>query len=66
MVCVMEIRMLRYVSEVTREDKIINWNSRGKLWVTLILRKLKKNIIRLSVHVMKINDEQAVRFAMIQ
>ena len=61
---VAEMRMLRWMSGVTREDRIRNEYIRGSLGVASIVGKLRENRLRWFGHVKRREETEAVRVVM--
>jgi hypothetical protein len=59
-----EIRMLRWMSGLTRENKIRNNYVRGSIGVALIVDMIRENRLRLFWHVMRQEKTKAVRVVM--
>ena len=55
------MRMLRWMSGVTREDKIRNEYIRGSIGVASIVDKMRENILRWLRHVLRREETEAVR-----
>ena len=58
---VAEIKMLRWMSGVTREDKIRNEYIRGSIGVASIVDKMRENRLRWLGHVLRREETEAVR-----
>ena len=58
---VAEMRMLRWMSGVTREDKIRNKYIRGSIGVASIVDKMRENRLRWLGHVLRREETEAVR-----
>jgi hypothetical protein len=50
---IIEMRMLRWMSEMAREDKIKNGYVRGNISITSIMDKMRENKRQLFGHVMR-------------
>jgi nonsense-mediated mRNA decay protein 3 len=61
---VAEIRMLRWMSGVSREDRIKNEYVRGSIGVASILDKMRDNRLRWFGHVMRREETNAVKVIM--
>jgi hypothetical protein len=61
---VAEMRMLRWMSGVTREDRIRNEYVRGSIGVAPIGDKMRENRLRWFGHVMRREESEAVRMVM--
>jgi len=59
-----EMRMIRWMSGVTREDKIRNGHVRGSVCVASIVDKMRENKLRWFGHVMRRGETKAVRMVM--
>ena len=58
------MRMLRWMSGVTREDRIKNEYVRGSIGVASIVDKMRENRLRWLGHVMRREETSAVRVVM--
>jgi hypothetical protein len=56
-----EIRMLRWMSGVTREDRIWNEYLRGSIGMVSIVEKMRENRLKWFWHVMRREKTNAVR-----
>jgi len=61
---IVEMIMLRWMSWVTREDRIRNEYVRGSVRVMSIVDKMRENRLRWFGHIMKREDSEAVRTIM--
>ncbi|XP_050532668.1 uncharacterized protein LOC126900777 [Daktulosphaira vitifoliae] len=58
---VVEMRMLRWMSGMTRKDRIRNEHIRGSIGVASIADKMRENRLRWFGHVMRKEESEAVR-----
>jgi hypothetical protein len=59
-----EIRILRWMSGVTRENRIRNEYLRGRIGVALIVDKMRENRLRWFGHMMRREETKAVKVVM--
>jgi hypothetical protein len=59
-----EIRMLRWMSEVIKEDRITNENVRGSTGIASVVENMIKKSLRWFAHLMRREETRAIRLIM--